>query len=286
MLSAHGLTVRLPSRALLLDVSLAVLPGELMAILGENGAGKSTLLKQLAGDRPPPGARVDGDVMLADRQLRDWSLAERARLRAVLPQRSELAFSFSAREIAAFGRYAVGGVSGTTGRGGWLSADEYTIADAALQLTDALHLAHRDVTTLSGGEQARVHLAAVFAQLWERESDRPRFLLLDEPTAALDLAHQHYLLAAAREFAAARGIGIVAVLHDLNLAAQYADRVVILLRGQVLRAGAPRDVLDAPTIGDGFAVAANVLPHPLVDSALIATAARSARLALQPGSVR
>jgi iron complex transport system ATP-binding protein len=273
----------LPTRALLTDVSLTVDTGELVAILGENGAGKSTLLKQLAGDRPPLGARVEGEVLLSGRPVRAWSLAERARLRAVLPQRSELAFSFSAREIAAFGRYAVAGASG---RGGWLAPGEMAIADAALRLTDALHLAHRDVTTLSGGEQARVHLAAVLAQLWERESDHPRFLLLDEPTAALDLAHQHDLLATAREFAATRGIGIVAVLHDLNLAAQYADRVVILLRGEVLRSGTPPAVLDAGTIGDGFAVAADILAHPLVDSVLIATAARRARLAPHEGTIR
>jgi iron complex transport system ATP-binding protein len=275
MLQAEGLTVRLPTRTLLADVSLTVAPGETVAILGENGAGKSTLLKLLAGDRAPSGARVEGSVHLAGRPIGAWPLGQRARLRAVLPQRCELAFSFSAREVAAFGRYAVGGA---TGYGVWSRNDDFAIADAALQLTDALHLARRDVTTLSGGEQARVHLAAVFAQLWETRSEVPRYLLLDEPTAALDLAHQHHLLARAREFAASRGIGVVAVLHDLNLAAQYADRVLILLRGRVLKTGTPLEVFDVSTIGDGFAVAAAVLPHPLADSALIATTARSARV--------
>jgi iron complex transport system ATP-binding protein len=243
-------------------------------VLGENGAGKTTLLKTLAGDRPPARARVEGEVLLAGRPVHAWSLRERARLRAVLPQRSEIAFAFTARETAAFGRYAVGDIAPPAF--GRRRSESDSIVDAALQLTDALHLAHRDVTTLSGGEQARVHLAAVFAQLWERECEQPRFLLLDEPTAALDLAHQHHLLATAREFARARSIGIVAILHDLNLAAMYADRVMILLRGEVLAQGTPKDVLDVAVIRDGFGVAARVLAHPLTASALIATAARSA----------
>ena len=269
MLTARNITVALRNRKLLDDVSVKVAPGETVAILGENGAGKTTLLRALAGDRQPPGARQTGDVTLAGRPIREWSLPERARLRAVLPQRPELAFAFTAREVAGFGRYAH--------HGGWRSPEDPGIADAALRLTDALHLADREVTTLSGGEQARVHLASVFAQLWETQSVSPRFLLLDEPTASLDLAHQHQLLETAREFAQTRGIGVVAILHDLNLAAMYADRVVVLLHGAVIAHGTPREVLEPATIGDGFAVAAKVLPHPLVaDGMLIATASRGA----------
>jgi iron complex transport system ATP-binding protein len=147
-----------------------------------------------------------------------------------------------------------------------------------LRLTDAIAPLATAGETLSGGEQARVHLASVFAQFWETQSTSPRFLLLDEPTASLDLAHQHQLLGTAREFARTRGIGVVAILHDLNLAAMYADRVVVLLRGAVIAQGTPREVLQPATIGEGFAVAAQVLPHPLVDDGmLIATASREAR---------
>jgi len=267
MLTARNITVAFRARRLLDDVSVAIAPGETVAILGENGAGKTTLLRALAGDRQPPGMRQSGEVMLAGRPIRAWSLPERARLRAVLPQRPELAFAFNAREVAGFGRYAH--------HGGWRSPEDLGIADAALRLTDALHLADREVTTLSGGEQARVHLASVFAQLWETQCASPRFLLLDEPTAALDLAHQHQLLETARTFAQTRGIGVVAILHDLNLAAMYADRVVVLLHGAVIAQGSPREVLQPATIGEGFAGAAKVLPHPLVDDGmLIATAAR------------
>ena len=118
-----------------------------------------------------------------------------------------------------------------------------------------------------------MHLAAAFAQLWEDQADGPRYLLLDEPTAALDLAHQHGLLLAARAFAARRGIGIVTVLHDLNLAAMYADRVLLLHQGRVLGLGAPADVLSEAAIAAGFGVRAQLLCHPLANAPLVATAA-------------
>jgi iron complex transport system ATP-binding protein len=151
--------------------------------------------------------------------------------------------------------------------------EQQHIAALALRLTDAWHLAAREVNTLSGGEQARVHLAAAFAQLWEEQADGPRYLLLDEPTAALDLAHQHGLLRAARDFAARRGIGIVAVLHDLNLAAMYADRVLLLHQGRALGLGPPASVLREATVAAGFGVRARVLAHPLAAAPLVATAA-------------
>jgi len=118
-----------------------------------------------------------------------------------------------------------------------------------------------------------VHLAAAFAQLWEEQAEGPRYLLLDEPTAALDLAHQHGLLLAARAFAARRDIGIVAVLHDLNLAAMYADRVLLLHQGCVLGLGPPAEVLSEAAIAAGFGVRAQVLAHPLAATPLVATAA-------------
>ncbi len=265
MLEALSLCVSVAGRALLADVALALAPGQMLAVLGENGAGKSTLLKCLAGDIPAPGLWVRGEVRLGGRRLADWPRVQLARLRAVLPQRPELAFAFTALEVASFGRYPASR--------GWLGAADLAIARSALELTDAAHLCDRDVTTLSGGEAARVHLAAALAQLWETQSDHPRFLLLDEPTAALDLAHQHHLLATASEFARGRGIGVLAILHDLNLAASYAQRVLILHRGQVLAQGAPAAVFDVDTIRSAFGVAARVLPHPLIDRPLIATAA-------------
>jgi iron complex transport system ATP-binding protein len=266
MLESSSLCVRAGWRQLLVDIELALAPGEVLAVLGENGAGKTTLLRALAGEPLGPRLRSSGRVTLADRPLHDWPVRELARLRAVLPQQTELAFAFTALELVQLARYPHGDAA----------ADALAIARQALALADAMRFEQREVATLSGGERARVFLAAAFAQLWECECEWPRFLLLDEPTAALDLAHQHHLLATAREFAARRGLGVLAILHDLNLAAQYADRVLILRDGRLLAAGAPREVLTAERIADGFAVAASVLAHPLKPAPLIATAQRSA----------
>lgn len=264
MLACSALSVRAGWRHLLKGIELAVRPGEFVAVLGENGAGKSTLLRALAGESIAP-LRASGRVELAGRPVGAWPPLERARLRAVLTQHTELAFSFTALEIALLGRYAYGA-----------AAADRAIARQALRLADAAHLAEREVATLSGGERARVLLAAVFAQLWEMEAPRPRFMLLDEPTAALDLAHQHHLLATAREFAARRGLGVLTILHDVNLAAQYADRVLVLFDGRLLAQGTPHEVLSPPVIAEAFAVAAHVLSHPLKPAPLIATAQRSA----------
>lgn len=262
MLQTIGLCVDIGRRHLLEAIDLCVVPGELLAVLGENGAGKSTLLARLAGDAAQPGLRVHGAVRLCGRDIDAWPATERARLRAVVPQQAQSGFSFSALELTLLGRYPHGGSA---------SANR-AIAMQALELANAAPLADQSAETLSGGERARVALAAAFAQLWEPATGVPRYLLLDEPTAALDLAHQHALLAAARSFAAARQIGIVAVLHDLNLAALYADRVAILHKGRLLACGPPSEVLDTDRIERAFAVAARVMAHPLRPSPLIATA--------------
>jgi iron complex transport system ATP-binding protein len=266
MLECKELSVRAGWRRLLEGIDLTLSPGEVVAVLGENGAGKTTLLRALAGERFEPALRASGAVRLNGRPIDRYDVRARARLRAVLPQQSESAFSFTALEVAALGRYAFGG-------GG---EEDRRIARQALLLADAAHLERRELPTLSGGERARVHLAAVFAQLWERESEVPRYLLLDEPTAALDLAHQHHVLASARSFAAERGLGVLAILHDLNLVAQYADRTYVLRDGRLLAQGAPREVFSPQLIAEGFAVAASVLAHPLKPAPLIATAQRSA----------
>ncbi|MCU0949714.1 MAG: heme ABC transporter ATP-binding protein [Burkholderiaceae bacterium] len=272
MLVCSSLCVRAGWRRLLVDVDIGVAAGEFVAVLGENGAGKTTLLRALAGDALTP-LRQTGRVSLCGRPIAAWSARARARLRAVLPQHTELAFAFTAEEVARLGRYPHGGAA----------ADDALIAQRALQLADAAQLAQREVATLSGGERARVFMAAALAQLWETESDSARFLLLDEPTAALDLAHQHHLLATARAFAAARGLGVLAILHDLNLAAQYADRVLVLRDGRLLAQGCPREVLTPALIAEGFAVAASVLVHPLKPAPLIATAQRTS-MSLLPGA--
>ncbi|WP_322789105.1 heme ABC transporter ATP-binding protein [Thiohalocapsa halophila] len=262
-LSALGIGVQRQGRPLLEDVALTLTAGELLVLLGANGAGKSTLLKCLAGELAPDR----GQVLLNGRALERWRPLDAARRRAVLPQASPLSFPFTALEVVLMGRIPHGGAQRGTG-----SAD-LTIAAEALAAAEADHLVQRRYTTLSGGERQRVHLARVLAQLWEPlPDDEPQWLLLDEPTASLDLAHQHSVLALARRWvhrSGRRRLGVLVVLHDLNLAAQYADRIAVLKQGRLLLAGTPRDVLQPDAVQDAFGLPVRVLPHPELDCPLI-----------------
>lgn len=228
-LIADQLSYQRGTRTLLQACSLELRAGEVHAVLGPNGAGKSTLLKLLAGDLVP----ARGTVLLNGKPLRQWTARERARQRAVLPQQESLSFGFSAREVVALGRLAAAQHS---------TAHEQEIVTAALQAADAAHLAERRYPTLSGGERARVQFARVLAQVWQPTPLGTRFVLLDEPTASLDLAHQHACLRMARQFAAG-GAGVLAVLHDPNLALHYADRATLLCCGETIASGAPAEVL-------------------------------------------
>jgi iron complex transport system ATP-binding protein len=261
-LAAAGLGVRRQGRWLLDGVDLTLAAGEVLVLLGANGAGKSTLLKCLAGEILPE----QGQVLLNGRALGRWRPADAARRRAVLPQASPLSFPFTALEVVLMGRIPHGGLQGSAG------AADLGIAAAALAATEVAHLAERRYTTLSGGERQRVHLARVLAQLWEPlPGGEPQWLLLDEPTASLDLAHQHGVLTLARRWAAdptARR-GVLVVLHDLNLAAQYAERIAVLKEGRLLISGTPAAVLTPGLIEAAFGLAVSVLPHPELDCPLI-----------------
>lgn len=257
MLKADAVTVIRSARRLLDAVSVSAAAGEVVAVLGENGAGKSTLLAALCGDIVPSS----GTVALNGRSLRDWSPRERARMRALLPQEQHVAFGYSALEIVLLGRYPH--CDGAPGRA------DFDIARAALARVDASHLSGRSVTTLSGGERARVQLARVLAQLMDATAGQPRFLLLDEPTASLDLAHQHLVLALARTFAEEQRVGVIAVLHDFNLALQYSDRVLCLKQGRVLASGAPQTVLTEDLLAEAFGMRCALLPHPYGGPAIV-----------------
>ncbi|MDD3609587.1 MAG: heme ABC transporter ATP-binding protein [Halothiobacillaceae bacterium] len=249
-LIAETLSVHRSGRALLDEVSLSVNPGEILALLGPNGAGKSTLIKALSGDIGADSGRR----LLNGRPLEHWSSQARARQRAVLPQELELAFPFTGFEVALLGRIPH--------HAGPPRPCDREVAHETLRVVDALHLARRTYTTLSGGERARVQLARVLAQIWEPVEEGPRHLLLDEPTAPLDIAHQIGLMATLREIAA-RGIGILLIVHDLNLAAAWADRIALLHRGQLVALGTPDEVLTPERIHRVFDVRATRAPHPV-----------------------
>ncbi|HEY8566160.1 MAG TPA: heme ABC transporter ATP-binding protein [Beijerinckiaceae bacterium] len=243
-LSAKSVSVRRGSRDLLADVSLDLAPGALTAIVGPNGAGKSTLLKLLAGEIAPSAGTVtlDGKSLAG---YRPWDLAAR---RAVMPQAARLAFPFRAFEVA---RLGAGGI----GRG-LKSRDRDRIAYEALARADVTALADRPVQGLSGGEQQRVHFARALAQLEAgRTLVRPeaQILLLDEPLAGLDLKHQIALMDEAVRLAKS-GTAVLAILHDLLMAHDYADFVLVLNEGELAAAGRPASVLTADAIEPVFGV--------------------------------
>lgn len=250
MLEARHISVILGGRCLLDDVSLTLAAGEVTALLGPNGAGKSTLLKTLSGDLQP----TRGAVYLDGRPLDGWSLIERARRRAVLPQDSSPAFSFTAFEVVLLGRAPHVALAETP--------HDIAIARRAMEQTGVGHLALQRYPSLSGGERRRVQFARALAQIWEPLPDgAARWLLLDEPTAGLDLARQYEAMAVARQLAQ-EGVGVVVVVHDLNLAAYVADRVVLLERGRVAAEGCPEDALTPERIRSAFGLEVSVTPHP------------------------
>jgi iron complex transport system ATP-binding protein len=237
LLEARGVTRRLGNCAILHGVDLAVAPGEILAVLGPNGAGKSTLLRLLAGERAPD----EGSIHFAGRPLAAWSPAQLARRRAVLPQRPSLFFPFTVAEVIALGH-------------GQERPDPRVVREV-LGLVDLASIADRNYLDLSGGEQQRVHLGRVLAQLWGVDATEPALLLLDEPVDGLDFAHRHQALALARHWAE-RGTAVIIVLHDLDLAATVADRAVVLHRGEVAASGPVPEVFTADLLASVFRVRA------------------------------
>ncbi|TYB64324.1 heme ABC transporter ATP-binding protein [Nonomuraea sp. PA05] len=223
-------------------VDLDVRAGEVLALVGPNGSGKSTLLSVLAGDERP----ASGTVRLDGRPVSGWTAREQALRRAVLPQQPGLSFPFTVEEVVMMGRAP------------WARTPQERydeeIVEAELERTATAGFRARPFQELSGGERARVSLARVLAQ-------RAPLVLLDEPTAALDIRHQEAVLSIAKEQAAV-GDAVVVVLHDLALAAAYADRAAVLSEGVVAACGAPAEVFTDELLSDVYRHAIEVIPHP------------------------
>jgi cobalamin transport system ATP-binding protein len=247
------------SLEVLRGVDLRLEQGELLALLGTNGSGKTTLLRVLAGTL----RSASGSIELFGRPLAEFSRAALARQVAVLPQSLELPGGFRAGELVEMGR-----APHAQRRFGPSRADEEAVERAMVD-ADALDLAHRHIEELSGGERQRVLVAMALAQ-------EPDLLLLDEPTLHLDLAHQVALLNAINRLRLRRGLAVVAVLHDLNLAAAFAPRVALLSSGVVVADGDPASVLTTERVRETFGVA--------VEEAY--TEARDRVLAVRPGTRR
>ncbi len=241
-LRADALTYAVGGRDLVQDVALTIAPGRIHVVVGPNGAGKSTLLRLLSGELTPSrgGVGYAGEPVGV---IPPWRLAA---MRAVMPQALRLAFPFSAAQVARIGLDGIG-------RGLDRRARDAILADS-LRRADASHLAGQAYPTLSGGEQARVQFARALCQLAAgRTLARQQVLFLDEPTASLDLRHQTALLDVAADLAAA-GTAVVAILHDLNLAAAYADDMVVMQAGRIAARGAPAAVMRDDLVAAVFGV--------------------------------
>jgi iron complex transport system ATP-binding protein len=251
LLTVEHLTAGYGRRVVLADLDLCVRGGELVGLIGPNGAGKSTLLRAAGGTLAP----MSGRVLLDGVDLQRMRAAARARQIAVVPQRAQLPDAFTAGEVVLMGR------TPHLPRFGGERPSDYAIAERAMQRTAVWPLAERRVGELSGGEQRRVLIARALAQ-------EPQVLLLDEATAHLDLKHQAGVLSIARQLAR-EGLVVVAALHDLNLAAQYADRLALLHDGELLICDEPARVLTPAWLRRAYGVAVLVGVHPLANTPIV-----------------
>jgi len=234
------------------QVSLRVDPGEILAVVGPNGVGKSTLIKAASGALPP----LSGEVRINGQDLRSLRPAARARLVSVVPQATDLPGSFLALDVVLMGR---------TPYLRWLENEgalDREAAQLAMQRTELAELAERPVGELSGGEQQRVLIARALAQ-------QAPVMLLDEPTAHLDLRHQDQVLRLVRELARERSLAVLLALHDLNLVARFADRVALLSNGGVRALGKPEQVLPPDGLAEVYGMRIHVMPHPVFGTPLV-----------------
>ncbi|MFH1909282.1 MAG: heme ABC transporter ATP-binding protein [Chloroflexota bacterium] len=260
MLKIEGLSVSYGTRRVLHDVSLEVCSGEVLALIGPNGAGKSTLVRAVSGVIPLLGGKIrtNGDDLAAIPPM------QRARYLAVVPQAVSLPPAFTVWETVLMGRTPYLNFLGQA------SASDEERVQHALERVAALDLAERRVGELSGGEQQRVLLARALAQ-------STPILLLDEPTAHLDLQYQVNLMETVRQLAHCDGLAVLIALHDLNLAARYADRVALLVGGEIKAVGTPRQVLTPDLISAAYHLPVAVISHPFADAPLVLPASGNSR---------
>lgn len=259
-IEAKGLHLTLGGKTLLSNFNLTIASGELTALLGPNGAGKSTLLKVLCGE-----IDAGGEVSFFGKARNEFKQAKLAKHLGVLPQHSNLSFAFTAQEVVELGSLPLQIPNVQT----------KAIATEKMKLVDVLSLKNRLYPSLSGGEKQRVHFARVLTQL--SQAGKQCVLMLDEPTSALDLAHQHRTLQVARGLAQS-GAAVIVVIHDLNLAAQYADRLVIINEGKIQADGPPRQALQEDTISRVYGWPVHIGEHPTDNYPVVMPAISSAEL--------
>lgn len=243
--SLTDVSFRVPGRTLLHPLSLTFPVGKVTGLIGHNGSGKSTLLKMLGRHQKPS----EGEIRLNDSPLDGWKSKAFARQVAYLPQQLPAAEGMTVRELVAIGRYPWHGALGRFG------VADRELVEEAISLVGLKPFAHRLVDSLSGGERQRAWIAMLVAQ-------DSRCLLLDEPTSALDIAHQVDVLALIHRLSQERGLTVIAVLHDINMAARYCDHLVALRGGEMIAQGSPAQMMQSETLEQIYGIPMGILPHP------------------------
>jgi iron complex transport system ATP-binding protein len=255
-----------PASPVLRAVSIEANPTEILGILGPNGSGKTTLLKVLAGLLRPQS----GSVLLDGRPIAAGDRPGIARRMSIVPQETHLAFDYTVLEMVLMGRYSHLGPFELEG------PEDFAAARRALRATGTERFEKRPFDSLSGGEKQRVVIASALAQLDNPSRATDTYLLLDEPTASLDLGYQLEVVGLLKRLHHERQLGIIVSIHDLNLAAAFCDRLLLLRDGQVLADGPTRDVLTPAHIRELYGVEAEVLPHQAAGHPVVVPIARSA----------
>ena len=250
-LNLKSVSLKLENRQILKDVSLEINEGEIVSVIGPNGAGKSTLLNVLTGDISPDS----GNTTYDNKQLNKISIQERAFTRSVMSQMQTLVFNFNVKDVIEMGWLQ---------RGNSDFSSNFSMAfEAVTTECNVNNLVHRKFNSLSGGEQRRVHFARTLLQLWRpSQSNDPRYLLLDEPTANLDLSSEMLLMNILKARASSN-VGILVILHDLNLASHFADKIAIMKDGEIKAFGKPEEVMTDDFLTSIYEVPIKVKYDPL-----------------------
>jgi len=256
MLKTERIYYRIGKKLILSDISIDFLPGEFNMILGPNGSGKSSFLKIFSGEN----SHYEGNVLYADKKLKAIKKEELAKDRAVMSQQPELSFPLTVDEVVMMGRYPHFNFSPR-------KKDE-NICEEVIKRMNLESFRDRNYLTLSGGEKQRVQYARVLAQIWEKPATGCRYLFLDEPLTSLDINYQQEFLQIAREFAKDDMV-LIAVMHDINLAVQYADRLFFLKEGELVAQGKPKDILNAALIKKVFNVETTIINNPVTNNPMI-----------------
>ncbi len=246
ILDIDNISLKYGDKLILKEVSFAVAKGEFFVIIGPNGAGKTSLLKILSG----LGKISQGCVNVSGKNIRDYTRRSLSQVLAIVPQQIEIGFPFSVAETVIMGRTPHLGILGMEGK------DDFDMAREAMEFTDVSHLADRKLHQLSGGELQRAVIARAICQ-------QPEVILLDEPTTALDPAHQLKIMDLMEKFRREHGTTIIMVSHDLNLAAMYGDRLLLLKEGRVVKTGAPGVVLNKSLLEESYGCQMQVDESPV-----------------------